>query len=214
MTVTEALETRCSIRAFLSTPVEQEKIAAIFEKAARTPSWANSQPWEAFVATGETLEKIKQGYADCYKNSVPAAPEVPRPVSWPKECVSRREQLLSDMKRDCGDAAAQFGALNKTMFGAPAVIYLCMDKTLTEWSMYDVGAYSQSLMLAAAEEGLGTIPAMTLALYPEILRRELAIPDDLKITIGIALGYSDGQNGINRFKSARLLTEQTVHIAF
>jgi nitroreductase len=86
-----------------------------------------------------------------------------------------------------------------------------MDKVLSQWSLYDIGAYSQSFMLAAVEQGLSTIPAITLAQYPKVLRRELNIPDNLIITIGIALGYADKDNKINNFHSSRSPLEETVH---
>ncbi len=96
------------------------------------------------------------------------------------------------------------------MFNAPAVIYICMDKVLSEWSLYDIGAYSQSVMLAAVELGLATIPAITLMHYPDVLRRELKIPDNLKLTIGIAIGYADSDNKINNFISGRSPLIETV----
>ena len=179
--------------------------------AARSPSWANSQPWEVFVATGDTLDRIKTGYKEKYANSVTVAPEVPRPTQWPESAKKRQVQLRPDMVRDCGEAADQFGLLNQTMFRASAVIYICMDKVLTDWSLYDIGAYSQSIMLAAVEQGLGTIPAITLMLYPDVLRRELKIPDNLKLTIGIAIGYTDTDHKINNFSSARSPIDETVH---
>jgi nitroreductase len=85
-----------------------------------------------------------------------------------------------------------------------------MDKVLSEWSLYDIGAYSQSIMLAAADYGLSTMPAITLTLFPDILRRELEIPENLKLTIGIAIGYADSENKINGFKSARRPVGETV----
>ena len=211
MKVIEALAARRSIRAFLPKPVEQEKLTAIFEAAVHTPSWANSQPWEVFVATGKKLQKIKKGYQKHYVNGINATPETPRPAKWPQAAIRRREQLNFDMQRDCGDAVKQFGNLNQTMFNAPAVIYICMDKVLSEWSLYDIGAYSQSLMLAATQYGLGTIPAITLTHFPDILHRELKIPKHLNITIGIAIGYPDEQNEINNFRSARNPIAETVH---
>ena len=211
MEVIEALAKRRSVRAFLSTPVEKEKLASTLEAAIRTPSWANSQPWEVFVATGETLKRIKKGYEENYANNVAAAPETPRPTEWPEAAIKRREQLQSGMRRDCGDAAVQFAKFNQTMFGAPAVIFLCMDKLLSQWSLYDIGAYSQSIMLTAAQYGLVTIPAITLTHFPAILHRELQIPDTLKVTIGIAIGYPDPQNAINDFVSERVPMEDTVH---
>jgi nitroreductase len=210
MHVTEAMIARRSTRAFLSKKVEREKLEAVLKIAARAPSWANSQPWEVFVATGGTLERIKKGYAEKYAEGATAAPEIPRPKEWPESAKRRQKQLYPDMVRDCGEAADQFGRLNQTLFGAPAVIYICMDSMLTEWSLYDIGAYALSLMLAAVEQGLSTIPAITLMLYPDVLRRELRIPDSLKLTIGIAIGYADNANRINNFTSARDPIGETV----
>ena len=210
MTVTEALNARRSIRAYLPKPIEREKLNAILEVAARTPSWANSQPWETFVAEGETLERIKAGFLEQYAAATPAAPETPRPQQWTEAALERQRGLYPDMVRDCGDGVQQFGALNKNFFYAPAVIYICVDKMLCEWSLYDIGAYTQSIMLAAVEHGLDTIPAINVVIYPEVLRREMDIPENLKVTIGIAIGYADKDNTINNFNSARSPLSETV----
>ena len=210
MNVIEAITSRYSTRAFLSKPVERAKLNAVLMAAVRTPSWANTQPWEIFVVTGNTLERIKEGYKQKYAEKATAVPETPRPTEWPEIAQKRTQQLRADMARDCGDAVEQFAVLNQMMFNAPVVVYICMDKTLSEWSLYDIGAYSQSFMLAALEQGLSTIPAITLTLYPDILRRELQIPDNLKITIGIAVGYADHEHGINKFVSARSPLAETI----
>jgi nitroreductase len=210
MNVIEAINERHSTRAFLSKPVEQEKLDVVLAASVRAPSWANTQPWEIFVVTGSTLERIKEGYRQKYADKTPTAPETPRPVEWSEAAQKRIQQLRPDMARSCGDAVEQFAVLNQTMFNAPVVVYICMDKILSEWSLYDIGAYSQTFMLAALEQGLSSIPAITLTLYPDILRRELKIPDNLKITIGIAVGYADKENGINKFISSRSSLEETV----
>ena len=210
MTVSEALKKRRSMRAYLPTPVEHDKMLKVLSDAVYTPSWANSQPWEVFVAEGETLERIKAGYAKCYANAVAACPELARPGEWSEAAKARTKGLHPDMVRDCGDDVGQFGPLNQKMFDAPAVAFICMDKILSHWSIYDIGAYSQSFMLAALENGLGTIPAVTLVMYPEVLRKELSIPDNLQIIIGIAVGYVNEKNGINNFRSARSPIEDTV----
>ncbi len=212
MNVKEAIRARCSTRAFLTTPVEQEKLTSVFETAARAPSWANSQPWEVFVATGNSLERIKQGFREKFAAKEPTAPETPRPREWTEAAKLRQQALRPAMVRDCGDAADQFGLLNQSMFYAPAVIFVCMDRVLSEWSLYDIGAYSQTLMLAAEDEGLATIPAISLVLYPDVIRDELSIPDNLKLTIGIAIGYPDKEHKINNFKSSR--TPPSVNVRY
>ena len=211
MTVIESLNARHSTRAFLPTQINREKLDIILEAAAHTPSWANSQPWEVFVATGGTLDRIRKSYKAKYESKAEPAPETQRPAQWSEAAKKRQQQLRPDMARDCGDAVGQFGELNQAMFYAPAVIYICMDAMLSEWSLYDIGAYSQSIMLAAIEQGLATIPAITLMLYPDVLRRELNIPENLKLTIGIAIGYADKEHGINRFVSGRKTLEETVN---
>jgi nitroreductase len=213
MNVIEAINERRSIRAFLTKPVERDKLNVILAASARSPSWANTQPWEIFIAAGATLERIKAGYRQKYADKAPAVPETPRPVEWSEKAKERIQQLRPDMARACGAAVEQFAELNQTMFGAPVVVYICMDKILSEWSLYDIGAYSQSFMLVALEQGLSTIPAITLTLYPDILRRELKIPDNLKITIGIAVGYADKENGINKFVSSRGSLDEAVHFS-
>ena len=103
MTVKEALYARRSTRAFLSKSVEEEKLRAVLEAAVRTPSWANSQPWEVFVATGDTLERIKKGYSEKYAQKAEAAPETPDPRRGLKPQKGARS---SSVPICCGTAAA------------------------------------------------------------------------------------------------------------
>ena len=213
MNVTEALTKRRSIRAFLPNPIEKEKLTAVLEAASHTPSWGNSQPWEVFIAAGDTLDRIKGGYREKYENKVTPTQEIPHPAKWTEAIKKRYKRLRPDMARDCGDAAEQFVPLNQTLFNAPAVIFLCMDEILSQWSQYDIGAYSQSLMLAAMDQGLSTVPAITLVRFPDVLRSEMKIPDNLKIAIGIAIGYADTSHRINDYVSGRGPISEAVHFS-
>lgn len=208
MNVTDALFARRSCRAFKPDPVEKGTILTILEAAMRTPSWANSQPWEIFVAGGDTLQAIGREFLNNSRNRLPANPDLPRPKNWPAAVNKRREELTSGISLAAGEAAKQFGELNLRFFHAPAVIYICMDKNLTAWSVYDLGALSQSIMLAALEHGLSTIPAVNLVHYPDVLHRELGIPDELSVIIGIAIGFEDTLHPINKFRSDRRPVEE------
>jgi nitroreductase len=213
MTVREALFARHSFRAFLPQPVEKAKLSAILEAAERSPSWANSQPWEVFVVSGAALDKIKEGFAQKRDEKTAPAPETEFPREWTEDAKRRQQQLGPDMARDCGDAVRDFGKQNQNFFDAPTVVYLCVDKALSHWSLYDAGAWSQSFLLAAIEEGIGGIQAAQTALYPDVIRRAANIPDNLRVAIGIAIGYVDRDNGINNFTSSRDPLETVVRWA-
>lgn len=102
--------------------------------------------------------------------------------------------------------------LNFKLFGAPIVIYLCMHETLSEWSMFDLGSLSQSIMLAAQEYGIDSAPAVNLVAYSKIIRKAIEIPDELRIVIGIALGYKDNDSPQNTFISSRRPLDEVVHL--
>jgi nitroreductase len=216
MDVSEALRSRFTARAFKSDPIDSGLIRKILEPALATPSWANTQPWEIFVAAGEPLERIRAGYAKMLKNCVARNPDITLPREWPDACRVRMEALkagrMEAMELACPDpkAVPDLMQMNYKLFGAPVVVYLCMDRCLAPWSMFDLGALSQSIMLSAKEQGIGSAVAVTLAAHPDILRRELGIPDAFAIVIGIALGHPDGDSPQNRFRSTRRSMEEVV----
>lgn len=57
-TVSDAVITRRSLRAFLPTEVSNAQIKSILEKAARAPSGTNMQPWQVYVVKGETRQRL------------------------------------------------------------------------------------------------------------------------------------------------------------
>ena len=68
MDVIEAILARHSVRDFSSDTVPRETVMKILEAAIRSPSGGNSQPWEVFVASGATLEKIRKVYRERSKS--------------------------------------------------------------------------------------------------------------------------------------------------
>jgi len=209
MNVSDALKSRFTCRSFKPDPVPEEKINQILEDALHSPSWANTQPWEIYVASGEKLETIKVQYLEYFNLNKPRNPDVSLARTWPDKHQRRVRELANDMfnhlKISDGDSKEKDASWrsNFEFFGAPVVIYLCMDKNLGEWSMFDMGALSQSIMLIATENGLDSAPAINLVVYPEILRNELNIPNELSLIFGIALGYKNDESLQSSFKSSR-----------
>ena len=192
----------------------------ILEPALHAPSWANTQPWEIFVAAGEPLERLRKAYAGKLKDCAARNPDITMPTGWPDACRTRMERLKAErtelLEKACkfmkpsplsgegqGGGIPDLQQLNYKFFNAPVVVYLCMDRCLTPWSLFDLGAMSHGIMLAAQEQGVGSAVAVTLAAHPDLIRRELGIPDDLAIVIGIALGRPDPDSPQNKFRSTR-----------
>jgi nitroreductase len=211
MNVIEALQGRHAVRDFKPEPIAKETILKIVEAATRSPSTSNTQCWEIYLIGGDVLERIRHAYMDRYKQDIPGNPELPGlpPDKLPAALAQRKNQMRTERLKLCGfdpndpKSMKSLLAPNYKFFGAPMLVILCMDHMLGEWQIFDLGLLSQSIMLAAQEFGLDSIPASSITRYPDILRKELAIPDNLIITIGIALGYGNTKNIVNTYRSSR-----------
>ncbi len=216
MNVLEALLARSTIRAFKPDPIKQEVINDILNAALRTPSWANTQPWEIFCVSGEPLERIRSAFAENLKKCEPRKPDINMPKDWPVAHQLRMDLLkrerLAAMEQACKDPAdlQEMLQMNYRFFNAPVVMYACMDRSLSPWSLFDMGAFCQSTMLAALEHGIGSAVAITLVGHPEIIRRELHLPDQMSIVIGVALGYPDTTHPQNVYRTKRRSLEEAV----
>jgi nitroreductase len=189
--------------------VPQETLEAILSAALRTPSWANTQPWEVFVAGGEVFERIRRISEQRTLDKIASNPDVPFPTAWTPECRARTKELTAgraEVRGTTTDDPAfhhQFLMDNRRFFGAPCAVYLCMDQRLGNWSIFDLGAMCQSVTLAAQDHGVDSAIAINLVVYPDLLRHELDIPRELLIVIGIALGYADPADPEDAFRSTR-----------
>jgi nitroreductase len=214
--VFEALQTRYTCREFKPDPLSRGKVQSILEAANRAPSTANTQPWEIFAATGEPLDRLREAFMENFQKNMPPGPDLPLSHQWPKELEERRREIMALQQKRAGFHTAdttdsrQHSIHNFEFFKAPAVIYLCMDKTLGFWSIFDLGLFSQSLMLAAKAKGVDTAPAIMLVSYPDLIRDELEIPRRLSIVFGIAMGYGTEKSRPEPFPSPRRGLDQFV----
>ena len=219
MDVLEALKSRHSIRAYTSEAVDRQTLNKVLEAANHSPSWANTQPWELYIAAGDPLKQLKELYLDIFNKGVSPNPEIPRPQSWPEQHAKRTFDMGAErfetmgIGRDDKEGRKKISERNFCFFDAPVVIFPCMDRDLNNWSLYDMGLYSQSLMLAARHYGLDTVAAVSMVGYPEIIRQVLSIPDNLNIVIGIALGYGDHTDIQNKYITKRRQVEEFTHIS-
>ncbi len=217
MNVIEALNHRFTVRAFKPDPIEAATILQIMDAATRAPSSGNTQPWELFVVGGTTLDRIREAYEENFHKGVPMKPDIPAPVEWPPALERRAQESRAARLRAlgvAGDGAAVRHAMTERthqFFGAPIVAFLCMDRTLTSWSVFDLGLLAQSIMLAAQHFSVDSAPAFLFVAYPDVIRKEVGIDDDLSIVMGVALGYRDTHSLENQYRSSRRPVRDVVH---
>jgi nitroreductase len=216
MDTIEAIFSRHSVRGFKSDPVPKETILKILEAANQAPSTANTQPWQLYVAGGEVLDKIRKVGTARYMGGESPEYDVLPFNDWPpvlKALIDKnrgeRFRLLG-IDRQNKEALKANQALNYQFFGAPVAVFICMERTLGALSIFDMGAVAQTIMIAARNYGVDSIPALNFVPYPDLLHQELQIPDNLMLVLGIALGYADPDNPINKFRSYRRPIQEAV----
>ena len=208
MDLVEAIKTRRSIRAFLPRPVPKQVLEEILEVAARSPSFANTQPWEVAVIGGETMEQVKEALLQEARSEVPPTSDVPY-ARFEEPYVSRSRGLgrqlyqILGISREDKEARREWALQANKFFNAPNGFIFYLDAGLGSWSMLDMGLFSQSIMLIALTFDLGTCSLAAVAGYPQVLRRILGIPDSKKIIYGMAIGYPDWQQPVTKLESMR-----------
>lgn len=221
MDIVEAVQRRKSIRAFKPDPVPREVLNRIVGLALRSPSWANTQPWELVIVSGAKLEAIKEAFLR--QHGVRATPDFPGPGEFPQTYRDRFQDLITKMSRADekggrgSEKAAEWYLRGLKLYGAPAAIYILIDRSfysqpggVNVWPVFDCGLLAQSIMLLATGYGLGTIVQAQAVQYPNILRQILGIPESKLILVGIAVGYPDWDDPINGFCSAREAVDRVV----
>jgi len=207
MKVSEAVERRVTIRAFLETPVPGETVRDILARAARAPSGGNLQPWRVYALAGQPLAEFK---ALVKANPFGETPEYDvYPANLWEPFRTRRFQNGEDLYATIGipreDKPARLRQLarNGEFFGAPVGIFFCLDRKLGPPQWADLGMYMQNVMLLAAERGLDTCPQEYWARYPQTVGRFLNLPADHMLFSGMAMGFRDPEAPINTLRASR-----------
>ncbi|MQS52497.1 nitroreductase [Lactobacillus salsicarnum] len=207
---------RKSIRSFSSKKLSDNIIEEIVLDGTRAPSWENAQPWEVYVATGNSLENIRKQYMD--SETMGKAPKsdltIPGLGEWSKTSISNVEVWGESVKEAVGEKGTsdpEMQNADHNLFYAPAIVYITANINASEYSIYDIGAFGQTLMLAAKSKGVDSIPAFQFVKYPDIIKNVLEIPDNQKIVVGIGLGYADNSR-LNNILTRREPIDQILHI--
>lgn len=193
---------RRALRAFLSQPVDDKTLEAIFSTALHSPSNCNTQPWIVHVASGEKIESLRQkmpedfmagkftidfpydgSYEGVYKErQYGAAQALYDSVGITREEKARRHEVFMR---------------NFTFFNAPHVAFLFLPEPFGLREAVDLGMFAQTLMLTMTAHGLGSCPQTALSFLADVVREELSIDASNKLVFGISFGYPDVDADIN-----------------
>ncbi len=218
MNVLEALAARHSVRVFRSDPPPTALVQQMLVAATQTPSWANTQSWEMFAVAGEPLEHLRRQYLQRFEAGERACPDIPALAQWSPAAAERTAALraaraaLLGLDLSTPEGLHEFSLPNYRFYGAPVVVFLGFERSLLPWALYDLGALSQSIMLAGQQLGMDSIPSYSLALYSDVIHQELGIPQDMAVAVGIALGYPEDDAVLNSFRSRRRPSEEVIRM--
>ena len=216
ISVTDAIESRRSIRAFLDKPVEKSLMEEILQQAARAPSGGNLQPWKVYAISGEVRDQLVNTVSEKQAtnpigdgseyNIYP--PDLSDPYRSRRRDVGNQLYQLIGIPRE--DKAAKFAQLAKNFqfFGAPVGLIFTFDKQMGLGQHVDLGLYMQNVLLLCKEKGLDTCAQEAWAVWHQTIRDVVGIPKNELVFCGVAVGYADPNEKINELVSTRASLEE------
>ena len=211
MDFTELVQKRHSTRDFTAKAISQTQLEQIIKEAITTPSWVNSQPWRVYVATGKTLELIREKHRELVEKGVSGQPEYPvlSRDKWDQRSQTNMAAWTTEFKQRFKPGEVDFYQSQVELFNAQAIIYITLPKGSSLWSIHDIGAFTQTLVLSATYQGIDSITAYELVKFPASVKAIMEIPTNETLAIGVALGYSS-TDPLNSFSPNKLTLEQVV----
>lgn len=217
MKVSDAIQQRRSVRAFLSKPVPGDIIREVLELAKRAPSSSNTQPWHIAVVSGETKDRITADVAKIATEGKIGGREL-------SHAGTNIDSPYIDRMRDCGkrlytaagvprgdqQARAKQGFRNWQFFDAPHAMFFSMPRCVGQAYIVDIGCLLQSIMLLLTERGIASCPQGDLSNYPQVTRLHADIPEDNLIVCGLSFGYEDTEAPENHLDMPRAQLEDFV----
>jgi nitroreductase len=213
----ESIKTRHSVRAFRSEPVSRDVLQKIVDVARNSPSYTNTQPWEMVVVSGEKKNELSQGLLKLAAGNTTTKPDMPLPTNWPPELEARtrehgaRRLNILGIERTDKIQREKLRLMNFEFYGAPCAVFLFMDESLGEWSLFDMGLFTQNLILTAHSMGIGSCIQASVTEYASEIKKILNIQENWKLIACISMGYPDLEAKLNKYRSVKKEPEDFLH---
>ncbi|MGC0313673.1 nitroreductase [Kitasatospora acidiphila] len=216
MDVYQAVDSRRAVRAFSGDPVPKDILERVLAAATRAPSSGNLQPWHLYVVAGEPLAELKRRATARALAGDPGDereyPMYPADLASPYQdrfaaAAAQRYEALG-IQRDDPDRPTKIAALNSEAFGAPAVLFCYLDRTMGPGQWGDAGMYLQTVMLLLRAEGLHSCPQVMWTMYRKTVSQMVGASDGLVLFCGVAVGFE--KEGVPRLRTGRAEMAETV----
>ena len=212
MKVSEAVDKRMSVRKFRPDPVGDDVLKSLLADASRAPSGGNLQPWRVYVVNGDSMTRLREFLPTQPPMDAPEYDMYPKGMTEPyKSNVFRIGEMMyatiGVAREDKEARRAQFGQ-NNDFFGAPASIFMFLDRQMNQPQWSDAGMFLQTFMLLAVERGLGTCPQEYWSIRHKAISTFVGAPENEMLFCGVAIGHVDETAPINTLRSERMPLEQ------
>ena len=207
ISVSQAVSRRKSTRGFIEKPIDNQVIKDILIKASRAPSGGNLQPWRIFILNKKSMNSFLSFQKSWSKPNNPSYHIYPEKLKEPYRTeryeVGESMYSLLGISREDKDKRINQVMKNFDFFGAPAGLFCFIDKQMgpPQWS--DLGMFLQTFMLLAEESGISTCAQEAWSIKNECVAEFIGADEDLMLFCGMAIGYEDATNPINKLKTSR-----------
>jgi nitroreductase len=216
MDVYEAVTSRRAVRGFADRPVPQEVLERALSAAAWSPSGSNIQPWNTYVVTGARLADLKKRAVERVANGDPwddreyemYPPAMKSPYRERRSAFGEERYRALGIEREDWEARQRAAIANWDCFGAPAALFVYIDRDLGPAQWADLGMYLQTVMLLLRAEGLHSCPQMAWSQVRETVAEVLSPPEGLILFCGMSIGYEDPT--VNYVCTGRAPLDETV----
>ena len=206
MELHDALMTTRAMRRFSDEPVDDATIQRILRAAVQAPSGGNIQPYQFLVVTDQDRkDQLAAIYLKSHERYEPAIQAYVPPF---KDDAAKRRHERNWAATD---------HLARNLSKVPAMVLVVAPKISMaiedDEGTMDVGpVYAsiypavQNLILAARDEGLGTVLTTVFRIYEDEVREVCDIPDRYEVLALLPLGVPLGNWGVAYRRSAESLT--------
>src|ERR1700754_4428348 len=199
MDVYEAVKSRRPVRGFTDEPVPREALEGVLSAAAWSPSGSNIQPWNVYVVTGAPLAELKKRAVERVATGVPwdereyemYPPAMKAPYRDRRSAFGKERYRALGVEREDTEARMRTAIANWDFFGAPAALFVYIDRGLDPAPWADLGMHLQSVMVVGRAAGLHSRPPMGSGQVREDVADTVSPPDGLILFCRLAIGDED-----------------------